>query len=99
MNILGFLLGGRLGLGVLAHLCHFFLSQTLYCVLPCLFLFFLGQLYRMVYHHFAVDRIAHLYLVFLKVVYGFSENLIIGKSVATAFLDLVDYIAFMRSFS
>ena len=26
------------------------------------------------------------------IVYGFSENLIISKSVATAFLDLVDYI-------
>ena len=67
--------------------------------MSCLFLFFLGQLYCMVYHHFAVDWIAHLYLVFLKVVYGFPENLIIGKSVATAFLDLVDYIGLMRSFS
>ncbi len=61
--------------------------------MSCLFLFFFGQFNRMVYHHFAVDWIANLYLAFLKVVYGFSENLIIGKSVATAFLNLVNDIA------
>ena len=84
-----FLLGG---LGS-AHFSHFLVTEFVDGVLPCLFLFFLGEFYRMVYHHFAVDWVAYLNLAFLPIVDFNYEDFIIFKAVETAFLNFVDYVS------
>ena len=82
-----------------AHFSHFLITESVDGVLPCLFLFLLGEFYRMVHYHLAVDRLANLYLIFFIVMDCHSEDFIICKAVATAFLHLVDDMGLMRSFS
>lgn len=82
-----------------AHFSHFLVTESVDCVLPCLFLFFFSKFYRMVHYHLAVDRLANLYLVFFIEMDCHSEDFIVCEAVATAFLHLVNDIGVMRSFS
>ena len=83
-----------------AHFSHFLITEFIDGVLPCLFLFFLGQLYRMVDYYLAVGGyIAYLDFGFIPKVYSPTEDFIVGKTTASAFLYLSDDIGLMRSFS
>lgn len=72
-----------LGCEGLLHFSHFLVTQSVDGVLSCLFLFSLGQLYRMVYHHLAVCQgLADLNFILFPIVDCPSEDFIIGKAVA-----------------
>ena len=51
------------------QLAEFLLLVSASCVLTCLRLFLFREFHNMVHHHLAVHRFAHLYLVFLIVVF------------------------------
>ena len=74
------------------QLAEFLLLVLADCVLPCFRLFLFREFHNVVHYHLAVHRLAHLYLVFLIVVYGLPVNLPIREAVATAFLHIVQNV-------
>ena len=61
-------------------------------VLPCFRLFLCGEFHHMVHGYLTLDRLAHLYLVLVIVVYGLSVYLPVREAVATTFLHIVQNV-------
>ena len=62
------------------------------CVLPCFRLFLCREFHNVVHRHFALDRLAYLYLVLVIVVDGLPEYLPVREAVATAPLHVVENV-------
>ena len=98
-----YFLGGRFGGGsrlvAVLQLADFLLLILSESLLTCLRLFLCGEFHHVVHGYLTLDRLAHLYLVLVIVVYGLSVYLPVREAVATAFLHIVQNELIMRSFS
>ena len=89
-------LGGRFGGGsrfvAVLQLAEFLVLVLSDSVLPCFRLFLCGEFHHMVHGYMTLDRLAHLYLVLVIVVYGLSVYFPVREAVATAFLHIVQNV-------
>ena len=91
-----YFLGGRFGGGsrlvAVLQLADFLLLILSESLLTCLRLFLCGEFHHVVHGYLTLDRLAHLYLVLVIVVYGLSVYLPVREAVATAFLHIVQNV-------
>ena len=74
------------------HFAHQSVLVLSDCVLTCFRLFLCGKFHHVVHGYLTLDRLTHLYLVLVIVVYCLSVYLPVREAVATAFLHIVQNV-------
>ena len=81
-------------LGAVLQLAEFLVLVSADCLLTCFCFFLCREFHNVVHRHLALDRLAHLNLVFVIVVYCLSVYLSVREAVTTAFLHIVQNVGY-----
>ena len=81
-------------LGAVLQLAEFLVLVSADCLLTCFCFFLCREFHNVVHRHLALDRLAHLNLVLVIVVYCLSVYLSVREAVTTAFLHIVQNVGY-----